>query len=228
MTLRLLLKHCIKRLRDLRMESRMKLLVATHNRGKLGEFRKLLDEFLAGREVTWLALDDVGIAADVEETGQTFEENAVLKAQAYAAEAGLITLADDSGLVIDALGGAPGVYTARYGGPGLSIPERYQLVLAQMADVPWEERTARFVCSLAAAGADGTLLGAVEGVCEGMITWEAAGEYGFGYDPIFYLPDRGLTMAQLPPEEKQWISHRGRALRAIRPLLQHIVEQEQS
>lgn len=206
----------------------MKLLVATYNRGKLGEFRTLLDGFLDGWQVEWLTLDDAGIAADVEETGQTFEENAVLKAQAYAVETGLITLADDSGLVIDALNGAPGVYTARYGGPGLTIPQRYQLVLTQMADVPWEERTARFVCSLAVAGPDGTLLATAEGVCEGMVAWEPVGDQGFGYDPIFYFPDHSLTMAQLPPDEKHQISHRGRALRAIRPLLQRIVEQEQT
>jgi len=193
----------------------MKLLVATHNRGKLREY----GELLAGFAVEWLTLDDVGITADVEETGQTFVENAVLKAEAYAVEAQLFTLGDDSGLMVDALDGKPGVYTARYGGPGLTIAQRYQLVLDQLRDVPWEERTAHFHCALALAGPDGSLLGTVEGICEGQIAWQPAGEQGFGYDPIFYLPERGLTMGQLTPNEKRQISHRSRALQAIRPLI---------
>lgn len=193
----------------------MKLLVATHNRGKLAEYAELLPGF----NIEWLGLDDVGITADVEETGHTFLENAVLKAQSYAAEAGLFTLADDSGLVVDALDGAPGVYTARYGGPGLMMEQRYQLVLAELEDVSWEQRSAHFRCALALAGPDGWLLGTAEGVCDGQIAWEAAGDHGFGYDPIFYLPDYGLTMGQLLPEKKHQISHRSVALQEMKPLL---------
>jgi XTP/dITP diphosphohydrolase len=205
------------------IEKRMiKLLVATHNRGKLVEFAELL----VGLDVEWLSLDDVGITADVEETGRTFLENAILKAQHYAAEAGLLTLADDSGLLVDELNGAPGVQTARYGGPGLTMTERFQRVLVEMADVPWEQRAARFHCALALAGPDGTLIGTAEGVCEGKIAWEAAGDQGFGYDPIFYLPDYGLTMGQFPSGEKHRISHRGRALQAMAPLLRRVIAQE--
>jgi XTP/dITP diphosphohydrolase len=197
----------------------MKLLVATHNRGKLAEFNDLLGDL----EVEWLTLDDVGITEDVEETGVTFLENAILKAQAYAAEAKLFTLGDDSGLSVDALNGEPGVYTARYGGPGLTIPQRYQLVLDKLRDVPWEQRTAHFTCALALAGPDGALIGTVEGRCDGLIAWEPAGDRGFGYDPIFYFPERGQTYAQLSAAEKHQISHRGRALRAIQPLLYRVL-----
>jgi XTP/dITP diphosphohydrolase len=202
----------------------MRLLVATHNRGKLAEFVELL----AGLDVEWLSLDDVGITAGVEETGNTFLENAIMKAERYATEAGVITLADDSGLVVDALNGAPGVQTARYGGPGLTISQRYQLVLADLENVPWEERGAHFHCALALAGPDGTLIGTAEGACDGKIAWEPAGDQGFGYDPIFYLPTYGLTMGQLSPADKHQISHRGRALRGLEPLLQRIVATSQT
>jgi XTP/dITP diphosphohydrolase len=201
----------------------MNLLVATHNRGKLAVFARLL----AGLNVKWLSLDDVGMTADVEETGRTFLENAILKAQQYAAEANLLTLADDSGLLVDALNGAPGVHTARYGGPGLTIRERFQRVLVEMQDVPWEQRDAHFHCALALAGPDGTLLGTAEGSCDGKIAWEPAGDQGFGYDPIFYLPAYGRTMGQLSPGEKQQISHRSRALQALEPLLRRVIATSQ-
>jgi XTP/dITP diphosphohydrolase len=124
---------------------------------------------------------------------------------------------------VDALNGEPGVYTARYGGPGLTIPQRYQLVLDKLRDVPWEQRTAHFTCALALAGPDGTLIGTVEGRCDGLIAWEPGGDRGFGYDPIFYFPERGQTYAQLSAAEKHQISHRGRALRAIQPLLYRVL-----
>ncbi|HFE65976.1 MAG TPA: XTP/dITP diphosphatase [Chloroflexi bacterium] len=196
-----------------------KLLVATHNQGKVQEFA----EMLADLEIEWLSLDDVEVTFDVAETGQTFQENAVLKAQAYAGETGLLTLADDSGLEVDALGGKPGIYTARYGGAGLTHEERYQLLLRNMADVPLPERTARFRCVIALAEPDGTALGVSDGVCEGLIGETAVGDQGFGYDPVFYLQERGLTMAQLDSAEKHQISHRGRALRAIEPLLREVL-----
>ena len=196
-----------------------KLLVATHNQGKVQEFA----EMLADLEIEWLSLDDVEVTFDVAETGQTFQENAVLKAQAYAGETGLLTLADDSGLEVDALGGKPGIYTARYGGAGLTHEERYQLLLRNMAGVPLPERTARFRCVIALAGPDGTVLGVSDGVCEGLIGETAVGDQGFGYDPVFYLQERGLTMAQLDSAEKHQISHRGRALRAIEPLLREVL-----
>lgn len=196
------------------------LLVATHNRGKVVEY----SEMLAALDVQWRSLDDIGFALEVEETGDSFQANAILKSQAYAAETGLLTLADDSGLEVDALARGPGIYTARYGGPGLTPQQRYEYLLANLQDVPWPLRSARFRCVIALAGEDGALLGTAEGVCEGMIAKEARGAGGFGYDPVFYLPDRGQTMAQLAPYEKHAISHRGRALQAVEPLLRKVLE----
>lgn len=201
-----------------------KLLVATHNKGKVANFA----EILAALAIEWLNLDDVGITADVPETGSTFYENAVLKARTYAAETGLFTLADDSGLEVDALGGEPGVYSARYGGAGLTHGARYQLLLSAMKDIPWQDRTARFRCVIALAAPDGSLLGTAEGTCEGMITWEPAGTGGFGYDPVFYLPEREQTMAQVGSAVKNQISHRAQAMRRIEPLLREILGQEAS
>jgi XTP/dITP diphosphohydrolase len=194
-------------------------LIATHNKGKVAEYADILD----GQQFDWLTLDDARIAGEVEETGATFRENAILKAQAYARQSGLLTLADDSGLEVDALGGRPGVLTARYGGPGLSYAERYGRLLAELIGIPWDRRTARFHCVVALASPDSALLGTADGVCEGYVALEPAGDGGFGYDPVFFLPELGLTMAQLPPETKHAISHRGRAVRAIAPLLQSLI-----
>lgn len=171
-----------------------KLLVATHNKGKVKEFA----EMLADLDIEWLSLDDVGVTEDVAETGSTFRANSVLKAQAYAAKTGLLTLADDSGLEVDALDGAPGVYTARYGGVGLTAVQRYQKLLDAIKQVPDPQRTARFRCVIVLAHPDGRVLGESEGMCEGQIALAPAGEGGFGYDPVFYLPRFGQTMAQLP------------------------------
>lgn len=198
-----------------------KLLVATHNMGKLAEY----EEMLADLRVEWLTLDDAGITFEAPETAETFAEIAVHKAQIYAEMSGLLTLADDSGLEVDALDGRPGVRTARYGGEGLSAVERYQLLLRNLSDVPWSRRAARFRCAIALAAPDGQLLGEAEGVCEGVIALEPSGGGGFGYDPVFYLPDRGVTMAELPSAEKHRISHRGRALAAISPLLHQVLRQ---
>lgn len=190
------------------------LLVATRNQGKVAE----ISEILASLDVTWLSLDDVGVNYEVEESGKTFEENAILKVKFYARKTGLLTLADDSGLEVDALDGRPGVHTARFGGPGLTQKQRYQRLLESLSSVPWEQRTARFRCVVALAR-NQELLGTASGVCEGMIALKPAGMGGFGYDPIFYLPERNKTMAQLQPNEKHRISHRGRALAALAPLL---------
>ena len=196
-----------------------KLLVATHNQGKVKEFA----EMLADLDVAWLSLADVGLVHDVEETGQTFRENAILKARYYAQETGLLTLADDSGLEVDALGGRPGVYTARYGGKGLSHEERYRLLLANMRDVKTADRTARFRAVIVLMQPDGTIVGEAEGVCEGQIALEPAGDGGFGYDPVFYLPEWKRTMAQVGSAVKHQISHRGRALQQIEPLLRTLL-----
>ncbi len=199
-----------------------RLLVATKNKGKVAEFAELMEDM----QVAWLGLVDVGVSADVAETGSTFQENAVLKARAYAEMTGLLTLADDSGLVVDALHGAPGVYTARYGGEGLTSAARYHLLLQQMAGVPAAARTARFCCVIVLATPDGRILGEAEGVCEGFITLAPAGDGGFGYDPIFFLPEKGMTMAQLNSAEKHQISHRGRALRQMEPRLRQVLAYE--
>lgn len=198
-----------------------KLLVATRNAGKVVEYA----EMFAALEVDWVGLDDAGVEDDVAETGDSFLANAVLKAQAYADATGLLTLADDSGLEVDALDGAPGIYTARYGGPGLSPAQRYEYLLRNLHGVPWARRSARFRCVIALAAADLGLLASSEGVCEGVIALEPSGAGGFGYDPIFFLPDRGQTMAELPSAEKHTISHRGRALQAIEPALRKILQE---
>ena len=192
-----------------------KLLVATHNPGKVREYRSLLADLPL--EVTYL--DAEGITLEVEETGHTFAENAVLKATTYARTSGLWTWADDSGLEVDALDGAPGVYAARYGGSGLSDADRYRKLLDALTGVSWTRRTARFRCVVALATPTGDVQTA-DGACEGIIAFGPAGSNGFGYDPVFYLPDRGQTMAQLPAETKHEISHRGRAARAAETLLE--------
>jgi len=189
----------------------VKLLVATNNLGKVREY----EELLAGLpfEVTFPAQE--GIALEVEESGATFEENARLKALAYARASGLPTLADDSGLEVDALGGAPGVRSARYAGPGASDVDRYQKLLDALAGVPEDQRTARFRCVVALAWPDGTVHTA-EGRCEGQIGWAPRGEHGFGYDPVFIVDGfGGLTMAELEPEVKNRISHRARAVQNL-------------
>jgi XTP/dITP diphosphohydrolase len=195
-----------------------KLLVASHNRGKVVEFAEMMQDMA----ISWLGLDDVGITHDVPETGVTYQENAILKATVYAQIAGLLTLADDSGLEIDVLAGAPGVYSARYG--GMPTPEaRYQLVLQQLANVPEPERTARFRCVIVVADENGRVLAETEGVCEGLIARVPTGDSGFGYDPIFFLPDRNQTMSQLSSAEKHLISHRGQAMQKMAPLLRQIL-----
>jgi len=191
-----------------------KLLVATHNQGKVREYRELLA--VLPLEVTYL--DAEGITLDIAETGQIFAENARLKAETYSRVSGLWTWADDSGLAVDALGGAPGVYSARYAGEGASDADRYRKLLDALIGVPWARRTARFCCTVALATPNGASRTA-DGACEGIIAFGPAGSNGFGYDPVFYLPDRGITMAQLPAEVKNAISHRGRAARAAQEIL---------
>jgi len=191
-----------------------RLLIATTNKGKQREYRELLGDL--GICLTWP--DAIGIMLDVPETGGTYLENARLKATAYAAASGLWTLADDSGLEVDALGGAPGVHSARYGEPGYTDAQRYRLLLSRLQGVPWGQRTARFRCVIALVSPAGDCWW-TEGVCEGMIGHAPRGSHGFGYDPVFYLPGLDRTMAELPPETKNRISHRARAAAAMRRLL---------
>lgn len=200
----------------------MKLLVATNNPGKLGEYRHLLD----GLPLEITSLGEEKLKFEPQETGSTFEENAILKASAFARRSELPTLADDSGLEIDALNGAPGVHSARYGATrrGQDV-QRYELVLRQMERVPWAERTARFRCVVALATPDGYVETA-EGAVEGIIAFEPQGEHGFGYDPIFFIPEFDCTMAQLPPETKDQVSHRAKAARAALPIIRRLVQRE--
>jgi XTP/dITP diphosphohydrolase len=195
-----------------------RLLVATHNPGKVREYW----EILAALPLELTYLDPEGITLEVEETADTFAGNAVLKATTYARLSGLLTWADDSGLEVDALGGVPGVFSARYAGPGAGDADRYRKLLDALAGVPWERRTARFRCLVALATPAGEVHTA-EGACEGIIAFGPAGDNGFGYDPVFYFPERGLTMAQLSAEVKNQISHRARAALAAAQILREMV-----
>lgn len=184
----------------------MKFVLATHNPGKIREMSAILGEL--GVEVVSPA--DVGITVDVEETGTTFAENAMLKAKAICAAAGLPAIADDSGLCVDALNGGPGVYSARYGGEGLDDKGRYMLLLNSMRGQT--TRKAHFACAIACAFPNGDELTA-QGQCDGAIAFAPMGEGGFGYDPVFLVPEMGKTFGQLTAQEKSAISHRGKALR---------------
>jgi XTP/dITP diphosphohydrolase len=195
----------------------MRLLIATHNHGKLIEYRELL----AGLPYELVTLDDVGIREDVEETGTTFAENARLKALAYARQSGLLTLADDSGLEVDALGGEPGVRSKRYAGEDASDADRNAFLLNKLHEVPRGKRSARFRCVICIASPRGETWES-DGTCEGEIIFEPRGTNGFGYDPIFYFPERGVTMAELPSEEKNRVSHRARAAEGAREILERL------
>jgi XTP/dITP diphosphohydrolase len=194
------------------------LLIATNNAGKLGEYGALL------RGCGWQLVSpaEIGVKLSVEETGVDYATNARLKAEAFAAASGLLTLADDSGLEVEALGGRPGPLSARYAGPEQTDSEGLELVLAQLKDVPPEKRSARFRCFIALSTPDGAVR-MFEGECPGVITEELRGHRGFGYDPIFFLPQLGRTMAELTPDEKNAISHRADAARkacgALREML---------
>ncbi len=199
----------------------MKLLIATHNQGKLREYRQLLTAL----SLDIFGLDDAGITHDVEETGDTFAANATLKAEAYAHMAGCLALADDSGLVIDALDGRPGVYSARYGTPGLDDAGRRAYVLNELASVPAESRTARFMCAIAVHDPHATKTELVYGACEGHILLaDHDGGHGFGYDAIFQPNGFSESFAQLPPDAKNAISHRGKAVAQLPVLLARFIK----
>ena len=188
-----------------------KIIFATGNAGKMKEIREILKDLDA--EV--LSIKEAGVEADIVEDGKTFEENAVIKAKTVCELTGEIALADDSGLEIDYLNKEPGIYSARYMGEDTSYRIKNANLIERLEGVPDEKRTARFVCAIAAAFPDGTVK-TVRGTMEGRIGYEEAGENGFGYDPIFYLPEYGCSSAELSMEEKNKISHRGKALRAIK------------
>lgn len=191
-----------------------RLLVATGNPGKVVE----LAELLRGAPFTLVSLRDLGLPTEIEEPADTFEGNAVIKAETYARMSGLLTLADDSGLEVDALDGAPGVHSRRFAGEDASDDDRTSLVLARLDGVPWERRTARYRCVLALA-APGEPTVTCEGACSGIIDYGPRGDGGFGYDPVFYLPDYGRTVAELSLEEKNRVSHRASAAREAAAVL---------
>ena len=195
------------------------LLVATRNPGKMREYRQLLADYPG----CLISLDDAGVPDEVEETGDTFRANAVLKATTYAQLSGHLTISDDSGIEVHALGGDPGVYSARYGGDACQTDaDRVALLLHNLAEIPWEQRIARFYCYTAIADPDAggqPHVATVVGSIAGMIQYEPTGEHGFGYDPVFYLPSYDATMAQLPLSAKNRVSHRADAARKARRIL---------
>ena len=197
------------------------LVLATRNPKKTEELKALLGDVPA----TVHSLTDFPEIPETAETGATFAENAKLKARATALATGRLALADDSGLEVDALGGRPGVYSNRFAGPEASDRDKYTRILELLKGVPDEERTARFKAAVAISTPEGETV-VVEGTCEGRIAHEARGELGFGYDPIFLLPEMGKTMAELPPEEKNRISHRGKAMRAAKSVLRELLKSD--
>ena len=190
------------------------IVLASSNAGKLREVQEILE----GSSLSVIPLSETSFNEEIEETGETFAENAYIKAKAVADALGVPALADDSGLVVDAMGGAPGVQSARFMGRETPYSVKNAAILKEMEQVPEKDRSARFVCAMAVVWPDGRVLRAEE-TMEGRIAYEAAGEHGFGYDPIFFLPERGMTSGQLLPEEKNAISHRGKALRKMADLL---------
>ena len=192
-----------------------KVIFATGNEGKMKEIREILGDL----DIELLSLKDAGIHANIVEDGKTFKENALIKARAIRDLTGEIVLADDSGLEIDYLNKEPGIYSARYAGTNTSYDIKNSLLLSRMKGVPDKQRTARFVCAVAAVFPNGDKE-VVRGTMEGCIGYEIAGANGFGYDPIFFLPEYGCTSAELAPEKKNELSHRGEALRMMRQIME--------
>jgi len=191
-----------------------KIVFATANEGKVKEIKEILKDF----PIEVVSMKEMGITADIEENGATFEENSLIKARALVKLTGLPALADDSGLEVDYLNGEPGIYSARYLGRDTDYDYKNNYIIDKLSGAKGEERSARFVCVISLVLPDGREF-VERGVVEGLIGYEQKGENGFGYDPIFYLPEYGKTSAELPPEEKNRISHRGKALTAMKKLI---------
>ena len=191
-----------------------KIVFATANEGKVKEIKEILGDF----PIEVVSMKEMGITADIEENGATFEENSLIKARALVKLTGLPALADDSGLEVDYLNGEPGIYSARYLGRDTDYDYKNKYIIDKLSEAKGEERSARFVCVISLVLPDGREF-VEKGVVEGLIGYEQKGENGFGYDPIFYLPEYGKTSAELPPEEKNRISHRGKALTAMKKLI---------
>lgn len=195
-----------------------KIIFATSNQGKMREIREIMQDL--GMEI--LSMKEAGIEADIVEDGKTFEENALIKARTIRDLTGQLVLADDSGLEVDALNKEPGIYSARYMGEDTSYDIKNANIIDRLSGLEGEKRSARFVCVIAAAFPDGTEE-TCRGTIEGRIGYESAGENGFGYDPIFYVPEYECTTAQLSAEQKNEISHRGKALRAMKEIIRQRV-----
>ena len=202
---------------------KQRIIFATGNKNKIREIHEILGDL--GWEI--LSMKEAGIDLDIVEDGTTFEENALIKAKAVAAQCNDIVLADDSGLEVDAMDKAPGIYSARFMGEDTSYEIKNWNLIHRLAEVPEEKRTARFVCVIAAALPDGRVL-TTRGTMEGRIAYEPAGAGGFGYDPILMLPEYGKTSAEITMEEKNAISHRGKALRAMKELLEKEFAEQRS
>lgn len=198
-----------------------KLVIATRNKGKLSEIKRIFAG-LDGLEL--ISLLDIKDAPDIIEDGETFEENAIIKAKKISNFTGLPSLSDDSGLEVDALNGRPGVHSARYGGAGISDSDRNQKLLDELRSIDRDSRTARFICVVAIALPDGRKFTS-SGKCEGLIATNPCGENGFGYDPVFFLPDFNKTMAQLTGEEKNRISHRAQALEGAESIIKSLLRE---
>ena len=191
-----------------------KIVFATANEGKVKEIKEILGDF----PIEVVSMKEMGITADIEENGTTLEENSLIKARALVKLTGLPALADDSGLEVDYLNGEPGIYSARYLGRDTDYDYKNNYIIDKLSGAKGEERSARFVCVISLVLPDGREF-VERGVVEGLIGYEQKGENGFGYDPIFYLPEYGKTSAEIPPEEKNRISHRGKALTAMKKLI---------
>ena len=196
----------------------MRIIFATGNQHKMEEIR----EILSGPEIEVVSMKEAGVSVSVVEDGDSFYKNALIKARAVCEASGEITMADDSGLVVDALNGEPGVYSARWMGEDTSYRVKNAEIIRRLTGVPEEKRSARFVCAIACVFPDGREL-VEEAVYEGIIGYEERGDNGFGYDPIFYVPEKGRYSAELSPQEKNAISHRGKALRAMRKRLDDLL-----
>ena len=195
-----------------------KIIFATTNQGKVREVKMMMEDF----GVDFVTMKDAGIDIDIVEDGKTFEENAIIKAKTIMEATGEIALADDSGLEVDYLDGAPGIYSARFLGEDTPYDEKNKYIIEKLKDAKGKERSARFVCAMAVAFPNGEIE-TCRGTIEGLIGYEQKGKNGFGYDPIFYLPEKGCTTAGLSPEDKNEISHRGRALTAMYKKLEGVL-----
>ena len=197
----------------------LKIAIATHNNHKSIELLKLMSSL----PITWMTLRDLEIDTIVEETGTTIQENATLKAREYARLTRMYTLADDSGLAVEALNGRPGVYSARYGGNDISSKQQRDILLKELYSISWTNRKAHFRCTLALSNPYGTDITVANGVCQGLITTSDRGTKGFGYDPIFYVPQQSCTMAEMDADTKNRVGHRGKATHKMKGKISKLI-----